>query len=63
MKKIFIGLMLVLGLFIMPVRTEAAAESRVITANPGEDASSMINISWIHGCFKSIWESKIHEKD
>ena len=58
MKKIFIGLMLVLGLFIMPVRTEAAAESRVITANPGEDASSMINISWIMDASKAYGKVK-----
>lgn len=62
MKKIFIGLMLVLGLFIMPVRTEAAAESRVITANPGEDASSMINISWIMDASKAYGKVKYTKK-
>ena len=46
----------------MPVRTEAAAESRVITANPGEDASSMINISWIMDASKAYGKVKYTKK-
>jgi len=46
MKKLTIVFLLVLGFFIMPVKAGAQTEATLITANPGEDSSSMMNISW-----------------
>lgn len=47
MKKIIMGVLLIFCLFVAPVNANAAAEATIITANPGEDSSSMMNISWM----------------
>lgn len=45
-KKIIAISLLFLFIFISPIKIEATSDAVMITANPGEDASSQIGISW-----------------
>lgn len=47
MKKLLSLCLFIFVLFIIPIRVDANIEATIITANPGEDSSSMMNISWL----------------